>query len=151
VARSQAFAHFRLGENDEAAEACERAMRRGGATDGWAPSMLGAIRMKEDRPADAIGCFRDAIRREPANMNYVYMLGTALYEHGEGRAALRELEKVLAQDPRHPQSIYYAARAWQLEGQPARALEVLGRADPESPGYPVLKAFADSLRAGKGR
>jgi len=146
VARAQAFAHFRLGENDPAIEACERAMGAGGATDGWAPSMLGAIRMKQKRPGEAITHFRDAIQREPANMNYIYLLGTALYEHGERKAALREFDKVLAQDPRHPQSIYYAARIWQLEGNPGRALAILGHADPDSPGYPVLEAFADSLR-----
>jgi tetratricopeptide (TPR) repeat protein len=146
----QAFAYYRLGQYEQAAAACERAIRNGGDA-GWEQSQMGAIRMRQKRPGDAIGYFREALRREPGNTTYLYLLGTALYEHGERPAAIREFEKVLSVSPGHPQARYFAARAWQLEGDPRRALAVLDGADPAAPGAPVLKAFADSLRAATPR
>jgi tetratricopeptide (TPR) repeat protein len=150
TARMQAFAYYRLGQYEQAAAACERAIRNGGDA-GWEQSQMGAIRMRQKRPGDAIGYFREALRREPGNTTYLYLLGTALYEHGERPAAIREFEKVLSVSPGHPQARYFAARAWQLEGDPRRALAVLDGADPAAPGAPVLKAFADSLRAATPR
>ena len=150
TARLQAFAHYSLGEYEEAVLACERAIKLG-TVSGWEQSQLGGIRMKQGRSGEAIGHFREALRQEPGNTNYTYLLGWALYEHGERAAAIREFEKVLSVSPGHAQARYFAARAWQLEGDPRRALAILDAADPAGPGAQWFRAFADSLRAGGAR
>jgi tetratricopeptide (TPR) repeat protein len=146
------FAYYKLQDYEAAAAACERALGLG-STSGWERAQLGAIRLEQGRPADAAGQFREASRIEPGNPNYAFLLGRALFESGERAAAIHELEKVLAANPGHLQARYYAARAWQLDGNPRRALEVLEMSPHlTGPGAAELEALADSIRAGpRGR
>jgi Flp pilus assembly protein TadD len=146
--KMQVYAYERLGEYDAAAEACERGIRLGSTT-GWERSHLGWIRIQQGRLAEGLDLMKDALRREPGNVDYLYGLGFAYLSRGEFAAAAQELEKVLSLQPDHGPARLCAARSWWLQGEPRRALALL-----EAPGRTAgvsaadLRSLADSIRAG---
>lgn len=145
------LAYERLGEPDAAADACERGIRLG-STDGWERSHLGWIRIQQGRLADGVDLMKEALRREPGTVDYLYGLGFAHLLRGELGAAAQELEKVLSLQADHGPARLHAARARWLQGEPRRALALL-----EAPGSVAglaaadLRALADSIRAGMRR
>jgi tetratricopeptide (TPR) repeat protein len=151
TARMQVLAYERLGEPDAAADACERGIRLG-STDGWERSHLGWIRIQQGRLADGVDLMKEALRREPGNVDYLYGLGFAHLLRDELGAAAQELEKVLSLRGDYGPARLHAARARWLQGEPRRALALL-----EAPGSVAglapadLRALADSIRAGMRR
>ncbi|MEM7248608.1 MAG: hypothetical protein AAF533_24975 [Acidobacteriota bacterium] len=57
---------------------------------------LGTALLHVDRAEDALSCLRQACRKAPASSEARWMLGQCQLCRGDGKAALRELEKVAA-------------------------------------------------------
>ncbi|HUT33834.1 MAG TPA: tetratricopeptide repeat protein [Planctomycetota bacterium] len=86
---------YALGQLDEAAEACERAL----ALDGKAPEAwygLGCVHVARKEHAAAIPCFRCAGALAPDDVQARHNLGQALFHMGQVDAALAEFQAAVA-------------------------------------------------------
>jgi len=150
-ARMQIQAHEQLGEYEEEAVACERAIRLEPPT-GWERARLGWARIQQRRFPEAIAALREALRLEPGNAQYAFHLGLAFYSNGESAAAVGCFEKVLELDPGQFAASLYLGHALRRQGDLQGALRALENAraatGPEARG---LRALADTIRAEMGR
>jgi Flp pilus assembly protein TadD len=147
VARMQALAHIELGEYDDAAAACERALRLRNDNP-WALAVLGHIRIAQGRFAEAQGLLRQATERAPAQQDYQAELGRAYFFAGDWRNATRVFEHLVTVNPGDPTARRFAALAWLKLGRPDRARELASPARRLSGAdAAALVALADSLAA----
>lgn len=97
MSRSDTFTHYRI---EIKAEDLEKLARRVEADPenvellDWAAFAFYSNGMLEE----AIRCYRELVKRSPANPSYHYYLGSALYKNGLHGAARVEWEKVLHLD-----------------------------------------------------
>jgi CheY-like chemotaxis protein len=99
---------------------------------------LGAIfkeALGQGGPAEAVTRLREAVLREPANVDAHVELGRTLYETGAWEAALKETERALAMNPNHVGALYNLGIIHADFGDTERARSCWERAigsDPES-------------------
>ena len=110
TARMQIHAHERLGEYEEEAAACRRAIGLE-SPDGWDRARLGWARVLQGRFLEAVAALDEALRLEPGNLEYAFRLGLALEGSGDTAAAIGRFRSVLERDPGHPGASLELTRA----------------------------------------
>ena len=147
IARFQAVAHGELGETEQAAAACQRALALvpSGA---WEWGYLGEIRLGQGRYREAREALKRAMDGAPTDPRYPIQYLAAVAGEGDWREAAAVAEQMLRSAPDDATVRLFAARAWLALGRPdrARALAAMpgAAAGPDSARWAVL---ADSLRA----
>lgn len=112
-----------LGQNDDAAEAFEHALKREPSS-GHAKLGLGRIRLATD-PTAAVGLFRDLLRTEPNNASALVDLGVALDLTGQHADARALYQKVLHSDPNSVPAQVNLALSLAMSGDSAGALRLI--------------------------
>jgi tetratricopeptide (TPR) repeat protein len=82
---------------------------------------LASIRLREDRPADAIPFARQALALSPQSAEAHYLLGRASLENGDDATALHELEVAARLSPDSPEVHFNLAKAYSRAKMPEAA------------------------------
>jgi Tfp pilus assembly protein PilF len=150
VARFQAMAHAELGEYDQAAAACERALRL--VSEGaWERDFLGQIRLAQGRYAEARAELRRAMALEPANPTFPLHYLEACARGGFWSEAAAAADRILGATPDNATARLIGARAWLELGRRDRARALVVNAVVSGPDSAAFVAFSDSLRTAWGR
>lgn len=117
----QAFQAYRAARPDEAAAACEQALRM---RPNFAPALhlLGAIRLKQGAKADAVKLLERAMRADPENHEILNTLGSAKAEAGDLDGAIHAYERALRVKPQYAQALYNLGNALRRAGRLADAM-----------------------------
>lgn len=137
------FTYRRMGRNDEAIEALEKAS----ALRPEVPSvhsMLGDLLTREMRFDLALMHYEEAAALEPDSAKNHYKLGLALMRLREWNMARDALEQALAINPRYAQAHYNLGRCWLAIGNPAKAASELETALNIKPDYPSARRLLET-------
>jgi tetratricopeptide (TPR) repeat protein len=92
-----------LGDEAAAEAALRRALAASPPSSGIAAHALGLSLVRQKRYAEGLGMLAEAVRREPDNVRYSYVLAVALHDGGRPDEALGVLRNALAYHPNDPQ------------------------------------------------
>lgn len=136
-------------ENDKARQAYERAVAltaKHGSRDEWPYMNYGAFLVKQGEAEPALPLLREALSRNPANIEAHYYLGRALRKLGRSEEAKQHLEQAIRLDPNAPGSYYELGTLLYQQGDHERGKELLDRykrlKDRERPRAPGVREGA---------
>lgn len=109
------------------AEAALRTAVKGDPTSGTAAYNL-CVLLATDRPLEALGFCRQAVRAEPANPKYLFTLAYYQNRQGDRASASRTLEQVIRDSPTYSDAYFLLAEIYSASGQKERAARLLERA-----------------------
>jgi tetratricopeptide (TPR) repeat protein len=121
-------------ENYGLAETLCRSALAGAADSAEAHQLLGTILQAQDRVADAVESFQQAIRLEPQNAEAFHQLSIALAELGRLPEALAAVRESLVLRPNHAGALYHLGE-----------LKVFHPSDPDLAALEAVSAHADEL------
>ena len=138
-----------LGRLDEAARDCEKVI----ATTARAPAafhlLLGYIRVRQGRLADAQSSFEDATRQEPANVSAQLVLGCILLAQGKSQAGQAAIDRAVRLAPElAPLRDVALQRA--ATGDVAGVERLIDLTRRTVDGSGSMESMVDSARAGRG-
>ena len=73
--------------------------------------------------AQAESLYRQILRAQPGNAQVLHLLGLAAYQRGDYQAAIAEIGKAIAENPRQPDYYSNLGLALRAHGQPEQAVE----------------------------
>lgn len=161
---ASSISHLNLGifltaeeKYDEAEEHLQEVVRRVPES-GRPRHVLGMLRLRQGRTAEAISLFREALDRAPEQKLYRLSLAEALLRTGDTATARSEYERVLQGDPSSPGALDGLGALALMAGSPQEALSFFRRAQAASGAtaerhyrmamaYRMLGRPADAVRA----
>jgi tetratricopeptide (TPR) repeat protein len=147
VARFRSMALFALGRREESAAVCEAVIAAGNPHP-WFRAQLAQIRLGQGRLDEAREHARMAVEGQPANVEFLGVLGLTEFAAGDYEAAASTLERALRLEPGSSRNRLVAGIALAHSGRPGRALELLEAVETRgTPEEFLIRSLADSLRA----
>lgn len=107
---------------------------------------LGGLLLRAGRAREAVPHLETALRLSPDDERAQYLLGCAQGDAGDAAAAHRSFEALVAKHPRALDGLLALAESWLARGEPARARELLQRAQALDPAHPGVRQLAERLR-----
>lgn len=138
-ALGQAVAHYQRGEL-EAAVAALQAHDGVALTQGVGWNLMGAIRLAQRQPQDALAAFESSVRLAPQAAEPRANLGLALISMGRWSDALAALEASIALNPNDPAALGNQGLCLHRLGRLEEARAALDRALALQPGDPAARA-----------
>ena len=124
---------YTASENYEQALKCLRTTEASAGDTAEVHYQIGATLLHMDRPADAIGELRTALKIEPRDSDAQYDLAFALVETSQKDEAIGLLRNLLAVNPQYPQAQYQLGKVLLDGGQAEEAVQHLEAAAKLTP------------------
>ncbi len=147
---ADALAAFQQGELDKAAQLCKAITARDKKQgDAW--NLLGAIALRLNRPADAVGPFLKAAGAMPRNASFLNNLGIAYRGVGKLPEAEEVYRRALALQPDYPEAWFNLGNLLRDNGNTPAAIEAYQQAIAQKPDYENALNNLGNLLRGSGR